>query len=80
MIYITLQQFPIEFIYCKNLRTKKKVDHDVIAALANQINDRVSLFSRILDSSYLWTRMWVCNVLLTRTYVDSVSAKSNDML
>lgn len=80
MIYITLQQFPIELIYCKNLRTKKKEDHDVIAALANQINDRVSLFSRILDSSYLWTRMWVCNVLLTRTYVDSVSAKSNDML
>lgn len=79
MIYIALQQFPIELIYCKNLRTKKE-GHDVIAALANQINDRVSLFSRILDSSYLWTRMWVCNVLLTRTYVDSVSAKSNDML
>lgn len=80
MIYITLQQFPIELIYCKNLRTKKEEDHDVIAALANQINDRVSLFSRILDSSYLWTRMRVCNILLTRTYVDFVSAKSNDML
>lgn len=35
MIYITLQQFPIELIYCQNLRTKNKEDHDVIAALAN---------------------------------------------